>query len=141
MVPDTSCLLDLADQIVSITQLLDKSLEEEYEKATVQPIVFTNKDEFEQFSNKYFIGNSMKDFEYQKYDLLFINVKKVTPQENTLYRVNSISKLRNTVEIILKTYGKVTDKEMGKDNVIENVLYVRLSKEKISLKSNFVINK
>lgn len=133
--------LDLSDQIVSITELLDKNMEIDYEKAVVKPIVFTNKDDYERFAKQYFKFIGEKDFDYQKYDLLLVNGKKINPEGDTLYSIGSITKLRNSVEITLKIDGNLESKEASKDSVIENILYVRLSKGTISPKSNFKITK
>ena len=133
--------LDLSDQIISTTELLDKNTEIEYEKAVVKPLIFTNKDEYERFAKQYFKFIGMEDFEYQKYDLLLVNGKKINPQGDTLYSVGSITKLKNSVEITLKIDGKVEFKEASKDIVLENILYVRLSKGIIPPESNFKITK
>jgi hypothetical protein len=133
--------LDLSDQIISTTALLDKNMEIEYEKAVDKPIVFTNKHEYERFAKQYFKFIGMDDFKYQKYDLLLVNGKKINPRGDTLYSFGSITKLRNSVEITLKIDGKVEIKEASKDSVIENILYLRLNKGTISPKSNFKITK
>lgn len=133
--------LDLSDQFVIINELLDKNLEVEYEKAVDKPILFTNKGEYEKFAKQYFEFNGMEDFEYQKYDLLLANGKKINPQGDTSLSAASITKLRNNVEITLNIDGKVTSKESSKDSVTEHILYVRLSKGTISPKSNFKITK
>lgn len=137
--------IDLSDQIVSITQLLDKTLEIEYEKAVVKPIIFTNKEQFEKFTKQYFINYvksyGIEDFEYQKYDLLLVNVKKINPKGDTLYSIDSISKYGDNVEITLKTDSKVASKESSKDAIIENVIYLKLDKGIISPESNFEVKK
>lgn len=62
MMPITSCSkeeiikLNLTDQIITITELIDKSLEIDYENAVVSPILFTNNDEYEKFAKQFFKG-------------------------------------------------------------------------------------
>jgi hypothetical protein len=133
--------LGLTDQIISINELIDNSLETEYEKAVATPLLFTNKNEYERFAKQYFINYGMEDFEYEKYDLLFINVKKINLQGDTLYSVDTIVKLRNSIEITLKTDSKVTMNDSSRDCVIENVIYVMLNKGTISHESNFSVIK
>lgn len=83
----------------------------------------------------------MKDFEYQKHDLLLINADKINPQGDTLYNVENITKLKDNVKITLKAYGKVTSKKSNQDAVIENIVFIRFSKGVISPNSKFMIIK
>jgi len=133
--------LDSSDRTVSMTQLLDKNIEIDYEKAVVNPIIFTNKDDYEKFAKQYFKFIGEKDFDYEKYDLLLVNGKKINPKGDTLYSVNSIIKRRNSVEISLKINEQFKSKEFSKDSIIQNIIYVRLSKGTIIPKSNFKITK
>lgn len=132
--------LELEDQIVAITELLDKNIEVAYEKAAEKPIIFTNRDEYERFAKGYFKNHEL-DFEFEKYDMLFVSVKKINPQGEILYGIDSITKLSNKVEITIKPEGKTTIKDSSKDAVIENILYIRLPKAIISPQSNFNVIK
>jgi len=133
--------LDSSDITVSMTQLLDKNIEIDYEKAVVNPIIFTNKDDYERFAKQYFKAIGEKDFDYEKYDLLLVNGKKINPQGDTLYSVNSIIKRRNSVEVTLKINEQFKSNEFSKDIIIQNIIYVRLSKGTIIPKSDFKITK
>jgi hypothetical protein len=132
---------NLADQIISVVELLDKSVESDYEKVVDKPIVFSNKDEYERFNKQYFKLDGIENFNFHKYDLLFVNGKKINPEDDTLYEVDGIVKQGNNVRISLKTSGKVTVQDSDEDNVIYNVIYVRLDKETIPPKSNFSTRK
>jgi len=132
--------LKLEDQIVAITELLDKNIEVAYEKAAEKPMIFTNRDEYELFAKQYFKNHEL-DFEFEKYDMLFVSVKKINPQGDILYCIDSITKLSNKVEITIKPEGKGAIKDSSKDAVIENIIYVRLAKAIISPQSNFNVIK
>ena len=135
-----SIKLGFADQIISITELSDKGLEKDYESDVVTPILFSNKDEYEKFTEKYFEYPGIKGFQFEKYDLLLINAKRVNPNGDTLYSVDSIKKQGDDIEIFLKEDGKVVT-ELNQDSIIKNIIYVKLNKGRLSPDSSFYVYK
>lgn len=131
----------VADKIETLAELLDKNSEQNFLKEAEKPILFTTQVQYDKFTSKYFKNFNTKNINFDKYDLVFIDGKRVNPQGDTIYNLQSLSKQGNIIEFQLSEGSKFKSGAASKDVTLQNVILLKFEKGVLTSKDSFVIVK